>query len=111
MKLLFDANLSPALPKSLGDVFPQSRHVFECGGIANDDSKIWSFASTNGLAIVSKDSDFQAMSLMFGPPPKVIRLRIGNCSTQDVESLIRSKLREMAAFEADSTVALLDLTP
>ena len=111
MKLLFDANLSPVLAKRLADMFPQSRHVFECGGVANDDSRIWAYAAANGFAIVSKDSDFQALSLLLGPPPKVIRLRTGNCSTQEVESLIRSKLPEMARFEADSTVALLDLTP
>jgi len=40
MKLLFDANLSPVLPKRLADVFPQSRQVFDCGDIAKDDSRI-----------------------------------------------------------------------
>lgn len=111
MRLLLDANLSPVLSKRLADVFPQSRHFFEGGDIAKDDTRIWAFAAANDFAIVSKDSDFQALSLLLGPPPKVTRLRIGNCTTQDVELLLRAKLAEVASFEADPAAALLDLIP
>jgi predicted nuclease of predicted toxin-antitoxin system len=40
-----------------------------------DDRTIWEFAKTNGLAIVSQDSDFADMAALYGPPPKVIWLR------------------------------------
>jgi predicted nuclease of predicted toxin-antitoxin system len=37
--------------------------------------------------IVTKDSDFNELSVVFGFPPKVIWLRRGNCTTRDIEAL------------------------
>lgn len=35
--------------------------------------------------IVSKDMDMHDLSLIMGNPPKVIWLRIGNCSTKQLK--------------------------
>ena len=72
MKLLFDQNLSPRLPRILADIYADSIHVREVGLRDADDSEIWEYAKTNGYAIVSKDSDFQQRSLLRGAPPKFI---------------------------------------
>jgi predicted nuclease of predicted toxin-antitoxin system len=40
------------------------------------------------LSILSKDSDFYQRSLLFGPPPKLIWLRIGNCTRDDLIALL-----------------------
>lgn len=109
MKLLFDANLSPRLATALRDLFPSSTHVFDCGDIAADDRLIWQYAVANGLTIVSKDSDFQAMSFVLGQPPKVIRLRIGNGPTNEIERLLRKAQDEVSRFESDAEAALLVL--
>jgi predicted nuclease of predicted toxin-antitoxin system len=111
MKLLFDANLSPQLSKTLAGLFPQSRHVFDCGSIADDDLLVWQFAGTNDFAIVSKDADFQRMSFALGHPPKVIWLRIGNGPTMQIEKLLRSRVSEIIAFEQAADAALLILKP
>ena len=58
MKLLFDQNLSPALVERLADVFPQSIHVRDAGLASAPDEAVWRFALEQGLAIVTKDSDF-----------------------------------------------------
>ncbi len=89
MRLLFDQNLSPQLPRLLSDLYPGSVHVREVGMREADDSEIWSYALRNDFVIVSKDSDFQQQSLLFGPPPKFVWLRMGNCSTGDVFEVIR----------------------
>lgn len=34
--------------------------------------------------VVSKDSDFRQLAFLFGPPPKVMWLRVGNASTARV---------------------------
>lgn len=66
MRLLFDQNLSPRLPRLLADVFPDSMHVRDVGLRDADDATVWQYALANGLTIVSKDSDVQQRSLLFG---------------------------------------------
>jgi len=90
LKLLFDQNLSRKLPRQLGDIYPDSQHVAELNLAEASDSDIWQYAKENGFTIVSKDTDFQQRSLLYGSPPKFIWLRVGNCSTADIESLLRS---------------------
>ena len=91
MKLLFDQNLSPRLPRLLADIYPESAHIRDLGLRDATDTQIWEYAKANGYAIVSKDSDFQARSLLFGDPPKFIWLRVGNCPVETIEVLLRTQ--------------------
>ena len=75
-----------------------------------DDTTVWSFAKENGFAIVSKDSDFHQRSLVFGHPPKVIWLRLGNCTTTDIEHVLLQQAPVVASFFEDSTASLLTLS-
>ncbi|MEP6809952.1 MAG: DUF5615 family PIN-like protein [Chthoniobacterales bacterium] len=99
MKLLFDQNLSPRVPRLLADVFPDSVHVREVGLRDANDSAIWTFAGANGFVLVSKDSDFQQRSLLYGPPPKFIWVRLGNCPLALVQELVRRHAGAILAFE------------
>ncbi|GJL55344.1 MAG: hypothetical protein NPIRA02_24760 [Nitrospirales bacterium] len=87
MKLVLDQNLSYKLVLSLDLQYPGSKHVKDLGLTGDDDEAIWKFASDYQFAIVSKDSDFLHRSLLLGHPPKVIQLRIGNCSTRYIQDL------------------------
>lgn len=109
MKLLFDHNLSPRLVKRLADLHPHSSHVFSLGLDQAPDELLWERARQDGYAIVTKDSDFSDMSVLRGFPPKVIWIRIGNCTTQQIEDLLRKKDDAVVAFENDRTVGLLSL--
>ena len=109
MKLLFDENLSPRLAVRLADLFPASTHVREVGLRAADDPVVWDYARRNDFLIVSKDADMHDLSLLFGDPPKVIWLRLGNCSTTQVENLLRREFEAIQAFYDDSDVSLLAL--
>ena len=60
MKLLFDQNLSPRLPRLLSDIYADSVHVRDIGLRDADDVVIWEYAKANGYAIVSKDSTFSS---------------------------------------------------
>jgi predicted nuclease of predicted toxin-antitoxin system len=95
MKLLFDHNLSPRLVNRLIDIYPNSNHIFNLGLDTVEDSFVWQYARDRKFIIVTKDSDFSELSLLKGFPPKVIWIRIGNCTTNDVELLIRSHLKEI----------------
>ena len=88
MKLLLDENLSPRLVADIADLFPGSRHIEDCGLLSKPDTEVWDYARNNGFAIVTKDSDFAEMSRLFGSPPKVIWLRIGNCTTSRAEFVL-----------------------
>lgn len=74
-----------------------------------DDSAIWEYAKQNGYALVSKDSDFQTRSLLYGSPPKFIWLRVGNCTVKSIEELLRRHSVAIHTFDMDATKAHLML--
>lgn len=90
MKLLFDENLSPRLAETLVDLYPGSAHVHQCNLSCADDAAVWEYAKENSFTIVSKDSDFQELSALRGSPPKVIWLRVTNCTSEEIEKLLRT---------------------
>lgn len=71
MRLLFDEQLSNRLPDLLADCYPDSLH---------------------------KDEDFHRLSVMHGAPPKVVWVRLGNCTTQDIVDLLRKHLEDVRQF-------------
>jgi predicted nuclease of predicted toxin-antitoxin system len=103
MKLLFDQNLSPRLPRLLADIYADSVHVREVGLRDADDTVIWEYAKFHGFALVSKDSDFQQRSLLYGNPPKFIWLRVGNCPVKTTEELLRKHSAAIHTFNLDDT--------
>ena len=105
MKLLFDQNLSPRLPRLLADLFPDSRHVREIGLRDASDDEIWRYAGDHDFTVVSKDSDFQQRSLLFGFPPKFVWIRAGNCPVDVIERLLRTHVEEVRAFIEDSELS------
>ena len=68
MKLLFDQNLSPKLVNRLADLFPASSHVKSAGLDCASDDGIWEHARLNGFAIVTKDEDYNNLSVVRGNP-------------------------------------------
>ena len=110
MKLLFDENLSYHLVRLLGDMFPHCEHVRNVGLNDADDQAIWEYARWENFIIVSKDADFLQRSFLLGHPPKVIWIRLGNCSTKDVESGLRRSASEIELFVNDEEKSLLILT-
>jgi len=109
MKLLFDQNLSPRLTSLLADIYAESVHVREIGLRDADDLVIWEYAKASGFAIVSKDSDFQQRSLLHGAPPKFIWLRVGNCTVQKIERLLRTYSTAIHTFGLDDSKSHLML--
>ncbi|MBD2663196.1 DUF5615 family PIN-like protein [Richelia sinica] len=109
MKLLFDENLSPKLPLHLTDLFPNSLHVRDVDMKSTIDPIVWDYAKSNDLMIVSKDADMHDLSLVFGNPPKVIWIRLGNCSTSQVENLLRQSFDMITLFYQDKNLSLLAL--
>lgn len=104
MKLLFDENLSPKLVGLLASSFPGSVHVHAAGLGAGTDAEVWAYAQQHGCTIVSKDSDFVELSILRGAPPKLVWLRIGNCTTERAAELLDKHRLEIAALTTDDSL-------
>jgi predicted nuclease of predicted toxin-antitoxin system len=109
MKLLLDQNLSRKLVDSISDLFPESCHLTAVLPESSDDRTIWNYAKDNGFIIVTKDDDFEQRSILYGHPPKVIWIRLGNCKTEDIEALLKHSFRIVAAFGDDDEKSLLPI--
>ncbi len=109
MKLLFDQNLSPKLVNWLADLYPGSSHVLSLGLDRASDEAIWEYARDHGYAIVTKDADYDDMGVVRGHPPKVRWLLIGNCTTAQVEAVLRQNHSLVEGFEQDPTMGTLCL--
>jgi predicted nuclease of predicted toxin-antitoxin system len=107
MKLLFDENLSPKLPRLLEARFPGSIHVRDCGLKGQPDEAIWEYARTHGFTLVSKDGDFSQRSLLFGTPPKLVWLCLGNCTRQELFALLLKYEKEIHSLESASESVLV----
>jgi predicted nuclease of predicted toxin-antitoxin system len=91
------------------------RHVFECiarfhawTGSASDEA-IWLYARANGYTTVTKDADFGDLGVMRGYPPRIIWLRSGNCTTYQIELMLRTHHEEIDVLHRDPGVGVLTL--
>lgn len=109
MKLLFDQNLSPHLVDSLTDIYPNSSHVALLGLDRASDEQIWKYARDHSYIIVTKDADLNELSLLRGFPPKVIWLRLGNCATRRIESVLRAHENALIGLNEDASTGILTL--
>lgn len=109
--LLFDENLSPQLPRLLTAVYRGAVHVRDVGLARADDSAVWDYARLHGFSVVTKDDDFRQRSFLYGAPPKVIWVRLGNCQTADVVALLTVREAVVTSFLSDPTSSLLVLHP
>lgn len=109
MKLLFDEQLSPRLAKQLQGPFPDSVHVHDLGLGSSDDAVVFAHARDHAFVIVTKDSDFADLAFALGAPPKVIWLRLGNCSTMTIARLLLRHQESIAEFGMDPEAVILAL--
>jgi predicted nuclease of predicted toxin-antitoxin system len=107
--LLFDENISPRLADRLMDIFPGSVHVSAIGLDKAFDREIWEYARQNDYMIVTKDADFSELSLLLSFPPKIIWIRRGNCSTNEVEKLLRESYEAIHSLSDDPNLGILTL--
>ena len=109
MRLLFDQNLSPRLVERLEDIYPRSSHVQLLGLDHAEDKVVWDNAQQEDYCIVTKDADFHERSILFGFPPKVIWICRGNCSTLQIEAILRENYTLIQGLETDGNLGVLIL--
>lgn len=109
MKLLFDHHLSPKLVKRLAELYPDSSHVATLGLDRASDLEVWKRAQQDGYCLVTKDSDFNDLIASKGFPPKVIWIRLGNCTTAEIASLLQMHQVTIIAFSESDMSGILEL--
>lgn len=102
MKLLFDQNISFRVVKKIQDSFPGSKQVSQLGLNQTSDLKIWEYAKGNGFSIVTFDSDFYDLCLLKGVPPKIIWLRCGNTSTNNLSQILMNEKEHILSFLSEN---------
>jgi predicted nuclease of predicted toxin-antitoxin system len=110
LRLLFDQNLSPRLPDRLADLFPASTHVSFLGLEQATDEDVWMYAKMHSYAIVTKDADFSDIGVVLGFPPKIVWLRLGNCTTRDIERCLRINGPAVVSLDDDPHTGILILS-
>ena len=83
----------------MGGRFPGSEHVIALGLDDSPDSQIFDYAGQNDFTIVSKDSNFRQLSFLHGAPPKVVWLRVGNCTVSELVALLTENEHRLLEFE------------
>jgi predicted nuclease of predicted toxin-antitoxin system len=73
------------------------------------DTTLWNHALNNNFIIVSKDNDFRQKAFLYGSPPKVVWLSIGNAGTSVIAQLLRGNVEKIQAFAASPDESLLVL--
>lgn len=109
MKLLLDENVSDRIVQQIADLFPGSTHIKAIGLKEADDSVVWAWSKQHGFTLVSKDTDFHQRAIVFGSPPKFIWLRVGNCPTRLITTLLRSRYEVIRQFIESQSESLLVL--
>ena len=109
MRFLFDQNISYRILKSLPIGLSDSTHVKKEGLINFQDNAIWEFAKTHGYTIVTQDSDFNDLNLLYGFPPKIIWIRTGNLKTQEIVDVLKEYQHEIQRFLQDDSYGCFEI--
>ena len=62
------------------------------------DDEIWEHAKNNNFVIVTKDSDFEELSLIKGTPPQIIWIKTGNTDNKTILNILtdnKTKIEEL----------------
>ena len=113
MKLLFDQNISFRICNYLANKDFDCFQVRTLGLENKSDIEIWKYENSNDFIIVTFDFDFINFSNLYGHPPKVIWMKIGNSSTKNIADYLTIKtdlIIDFANSIAYRDISVLELT-
>ena len=91
MKFLVDAQLPPKLYEILETAGFSAVHVDSLpDGDETSDKSICRYADTEGLIVITKDSDFYHSHMLLGQPKKLLLITAGNMKNRTLFDLIRA---------------------
>jgi predicted nuclease of predicted toxin-antitoxin system len=108
VKLLLDENLSRRLVNDLQKVFPDSTQVALAGLEQATDTAIWEFCRQHDYVLLTKDEDFLDLQSVWGFPPKIIWLRVGNISNASLKNSLISAADEIEAMLLNPDIGYIE---
>ena len=109
MTLWLDAQLPPTLASWFGETFGVTAFSMKYLGLDRaTDLEIFTKAKSEGVVLLSKDSDFLQLLDQWGPPPQLVYLRLGNSTNAFLRNYFSAKWPEVQAF-LDAGVALVEV--
>ena|ERR1700690_62091 len=114
MKLLLDENLSRRLIPFLQHHYPESTQVALVGLETATDQALWEYAKENEFVIVTRDADFEELSLVWGQPPQVIWLKTRNQSRSSTLNVLlenRALIEQALLTEHQACVEITSKSP
>jgi predicted nuclease of predicted toxin-antitoxin system len=109
LKLLLDQNLSYKLIAALESAFPGTSHVLRLGLDQSPDVELREYARQQGFTLLTKNTDLVDLCVFRGAPPKVLWLRVGNCSTALIEDVLKRNEGRILAFGEDESQVVLSI--
>lgn len=110
MKILVDQNISFRLLQHISNTFSEVEHIKALGLTNASDYQIFISARQQGFtAVLTQDEDFYSLLLEHGPPPKIIWLRTGNCSTSFLAKVILRNAELIQTFLEDAGQDCLEI--
>jgi predicted nuclease of predicted toxin-antitoxin system len=91
VNFLVDVNLPPRLARWLKSRGHEAEHLADLHQLRATDTRVWNRGRRLRLVIVSKDNDFYDRSLLFGAPPQVLHVAVGNCSNARLFEILTSE--------------------
>ncbi|MEX0780937.1 MAG: DUF5615 family PIN-like protein [Balneolales bacterium] len=89
MKFLIDVQLPPNLCKWVEEKKDHARHAIDIqNGLTLSDVELWQIAVDQKEIIITKDSDFLDRYLLFGSPPRILYISVGNCSNKKLFEIL-----------------------
>jgi predicted nuclease of predicted toxin-antitoxin system len=73
------------------------------------DRTIWDFARKNDFIIVTQDSDFNGLNSLYGFPPKLIWIRLGNLKNKELADLLIRYTDEIRRFALDKNLGCFEI--
>lgn len=95
MRFLVDVQLPGTLARWLRGRGCDAIHAIERGLEKSDDRALWRLAEEEGRIMVSKDEDFFILAMRPRDRGRLLWLRLGNCRTAALLSLINKRWTEI----------------
>ncbi|MGR9053278.1 MAG: DUF5615 family PIN-like protein [Gammaproteobacteria bacterium] len=109
MKLLLDENLSRRAVAFLLDEYPGTTQIALLAMEQAHDREVWDYAKMNDFVIVTKDADFFEMSNLYGQPPKIVWLKMGNQSKAGTINALLTNRQAIERALIDEDKACIEL--
>ena len=109
LKFIVDTHLPAALAAYLSkEGFDAIHTTFYLEGHLLTDREIREKAVADNRIIITKDSDFFDYFFVKGAPPRVLLLKVGNCSNRQLLAIIEGNLNEIVhLFGADAELVVV----